>query len=72
MYLRNYRDRKIWLDKNLESPVSEDPYTDNRENGSRHCGNLNTAHSQSLLNAVKVLALEKVSFSDAQNSTPVC
>ena len=41
MYLRNYRDRKIWLDKNLESPLSEDPYTDNRENGSRHCGNLN-------------------------------
>ena len=31
-----------------------------------------TAHSQSLLNAVKVVALEKVSFSDTQNPKTVC
>ena len=31
-----------------------------------------TAHSQSLSNAVKVVALEKVSFSDRQNSKAFC
>ena len=31
-----------------------------------------TAHSQSLLNAVKVVALEKVSFSDRPNSKTFC
>ena len=31
-----------------------------------------TAPSQSLLNAEKVVALEKVSFSDTQNSKAVC
>ena len=41
MYLRKYRLRKIWLDKYLTSRVSEDPYTDNKENGLRHCSNLN-------------------------------
>ena len=31
-----------------------------------------TAPSQSLLNSVKVVPLEKVSFSDTQNSKAVC
>ena len=31
-----------------------------------------TAHSQSLLNAFKVVALEKVSFSDTQNFKAFC
>ena len=31
-----------------------------------------TAPSESLLNAVKVVALEKVSFSDTQNSKAFC
>ena len=42
---------------------------DNKENGSRHCSNLSdSTFTQSLLNAGKVLPLEKVSFSDTQNS----
>ena len=41
MYFRKYRLRKIWLDKYLKSRVSDDPYTDNKENGSKQCSNLN-------------------------------
>ena len=43
MYLWKYRLRKIWLDKCLKSRVSEDPYKDNKENGSKHCWNLNSS-----------------------------
>ena len=41
MYFRKYRFRKTWLDKCLKSRMSEDHYTDNKENGSKHCSNLN-------------------------------
>ena len=72
MYSGKYRFRKIWSDKNLKSRVSEDPYPDNNENGSRHCSNLNgSTFTQSLLNAVKVVALQKVCFSDTQNPKSV-
>ena len=40
MYFRNYRLRKTWLDKFLTSRFSEDPSTDNTENGSKHFCNL--------------------------------
>ena len=33
--------RKIWLHKCLKSRLSEDPYTENTANGSKHCSNLN-------------------------------
>ena len=68
MYFRKYRLRKIWLDKFLKSRVSEDPETDNKENGSRHCSNLMTAPLQYLLITLKVVAFEKVSFSHKQSS----
>ena len=35
--------RKIWLDKCLKSRVSEDPWTDNRTNGSTRCCDLNVS-----------------------------
>ena len=41
MYFGKSRFRKIWLDKCLKSRVLEDPYTDNVENGLKHCCNLN-------------------------------
>ena len=41
MYFRKNRPRKTWLDKSLKSRVSEDLSTDNMENGSKHCCNLN-------------------------------
>ena len=41
MYIRNYRLRKKCLDKCLRSAVSEDPFTDNMVNGSKHFYNLN-------------------------------
>ena len=41
MYFRKYRLRKIWLDKCLKSPVSEDPQIDNKRSGSKHSCNLN-------------------------------
>ena len=40
MHIRKYRLRKTWLDKGLKSRVSEDPSTDNIQNGSKHCCNL--------------------------------
>ena len=68
MYFRKYRLRKISFDKNLKSCVSEDPYKDNKENGSRHVAIGMTAPLQNLLNAVKVVPSEQVPFSDTQNS----
>ena len=41
MYFQRYWFRKIWLDKCLKSHVSEDPETDNMENVSKLCCNLN-------------------------------
>ena len=41
MYLPNYKLQKTWLDKCLKSRVSEDPFTDNMANGSKHCCNPN-------------------------------
>ena len=37
MYFRNYGLRKTWLDNYVESPVSEDPSTNNMINGPKHC-----------------------------------
>ena len=45
MQFRNYRLRKPWLDKYLESPVSEDPSKSSMVNEAKHCRNLN--HSTS-------------------------
>ena len=41
MYFRKYLLRKTWLDKCLKSRVSENPYTDNAANVSKHCCNRN-------------------------------
>ena len=41
MHIRKYWIPKIWLDKCLKRRVSEDPYTDNMANVSKHCCNLN-------------------------------
>ena len=40
MYFWTYGLQKTWLDKCLESLVSEGPSTSNVVNGSRHCSNL--------------------------------
>ena len=40
MYFRNYRLEKTWLDKCLKGCVSQDPSTDNKANGSKHCCNV--------------------------------
>ena len=72
MYLRKYGLRKKWLDKCLKRPVSEDPSKGNTENGTKHCWNLNGAPLPYLLITVKVIELEKVSFSDIQNLKTLC
>ena len=41
-------------------------------NGTKRCGNLNDTTLQHLLITVKVVAFEKVSFSDTQNPKTVC
>ena len=33
----NLRDPKMWLDKSLQRPVSQDPWTSNMVNVSKHC-----------------------------------
>ena len=43
MYLQKYRLREKCLDRCLKSRVSEDPQTDNKANGSKHCCNLNSS-----------------------------
>ena len=62
MYLRKYRFSKIWLDKNLKSHVLEDPYTDNKKNGSKHCCNLNDSTFTISLNHCKGSCIEKSLF----------
>ena len=37
MYFQKYGLQKMWLDKCLKSPVSEDPLTSNMVNGPKHC-----------------------------------
>ena len=37
----NLRLQKMWLDKCLKSPNSEDPLTSDMLNGPKHCWNLN-------------------------------
>ena len=66
-----YRLRKTWLDKCLKSHFSEDPYTDNMENWSKQCSNLNDSTFTKFINTLKVVGLEKVSFSDTQNPKAV-
>ena len=41
MYFLKDRLPKTWLDEWLKSRVSEYPKTDNKENASKHCSNLN-------------------------------
>ena len=41
MYFQNYRLRKMWLDKCLKSPVSEDRSKNSMEKGPKHCSNIN-------------------------------
>ena len=41
MYFSIYGVQKTWLDKQLESPVSENPLTTNKGNGPKHCWSLN-------------------------------
>ena len=41
MYFQNYRLQKRWLDKFLNSPVSEDPWTCNMVITPKHCFSIN-------------------------------
>ena len=43
MFFRNYGLGKMWLDKCLNSPVSEDHLTGNVVNGAKHLFNLNNS-----------------------------
>ena len=72
MYFRKCRLQRKWLDKCLKSRVSEDPETENMANRSKHGSNLNDSTFAKFINIVKLVALEKVSFSDTQNPKTVC
>ena len=72
MYFPKHQLRKTWLDKCLKSRLSDDVWTENMENWSKQCSNLNDSTFTKFINTVKVVALEKVSFSDTQNPKTVC
>ena len=72
MYFRNYRLRKMWLDKCLKIPVSEDSWTVKIASGLKHCCNLNDSTFSTFTNHCESIALEKVSFNDMQNRKTVC
>ena len=73
MYFRNYRIRKKWLDKCLKTPVSEEPSTSNMlKTGANTFAIWTTAPLPQLLIILKVIELEKVSFSAMQNLKTVC
>ena len=72
MYFGNYRLQKTWLDKSLKSRVLEDRETENMENWSKQCSNLNDSTFTRFIKSVKAVALEKVSFRYTQNPQTVC
>ena len=72
MYFPKYRLQKTWLDKCLKSRVSEESWTENMENWSKQCSNVNDSTFTKFVRTVKIVALEKVSFSDTQNPQTVC
>ena len=62
MYFWKYRLRKLWLDKCLKSLVSEDILTDNKENGSKHCSNLNDSTFTIFINHCEGSCIGKILF----------
>ena len=68
----NAGSKKKWLDKCLKSRLSEDPETENMANQSKHGSSLNDSTFTKFINILKVVALEKVSFSDTENPKTVC
>ena len=63
MYLRKSRFRKIWLDKWLKSRISEDPYTENAANVSKHFWNLNDSTFTIFINHWEGSCIRKSLFS---------
>ena len=72
MHFPKYRLQKTWLDKCLKSRVSEESWTENMESWSKQCSNVNDSTFTKFVSTVKIVALEKVSFSDTQNPQTVC
>ena len=54
-----------------KKPCFSEPSTDNMGNGLKHCCNLNDSIFTTLLITVKIIVLEKVSFSDMKNRETV-
>ena len=74
MYFRNYGYRKSWLGKCLKSPVSDEFSAGNIVNGlgPNTVAFWTAAPSPYLLITVKVIELEKVSFSAMQSLKSFC
>ena len=62
MYSRKHWLRKTYLDKCLKSRISEDPSTNNLENGSKHCCNMSDSSFIMLINRDKGNSLGKSHF----------
>ena len=63
MYFRYYRLQKTWLDNCLKSRVSDEPQTDNMENGSEKCCNLNDSNFTKFINNCEGSCIGKSVFS---------
>ena len=73
MYFWKYWLRKIWLDKSLKKAVFQRTLTETtRQMGRSTLAIRMTAPLQYLSITVKVVAFEKVSYSDGQNPKAVC
>ena len=68
----NLRDPKMWLDKSLQRPVSQDPWTSNMVNVSKHCWNLHHSTFINSLISVKAVELENISLIDMSNFGTAC
>ena len=62
MYFRKYWLQKVWFDKCLKGRVSEDPYTENTVNGSKHCSNVNDSTLTILINQCEGSCIERSLF----------
>ena len=67
MYFWNFGLRKMLLDICLKSPVSEDPWRNNKVNGPNQCWNLNDGNFTIFIDHCEENRVRKILFSDRQH-----
>ena len=72
MYFRNYGRQKMWLDKCLKSPISDDPLTGNMVNRPRFWFSLNASSFTIFVDHCGGNWVGKSCFSDMQSLKTFC